>query len=40
MGTFCRELRNNGRTDRFAVYVVDSGGPKEAQVLAQLGEYD
>ena len=25
-------VQNNGRTDRFAVWVVDSGGLKEAQV--------
>jgi len=31
-GTFCRELCRNFWTDRFAVWVVDSGGPKEAQV--------
>ena len=31
-GTFCRKLCKNGRTDRFAVWIVDSGGPKEAQV--------
>jgi len=30
--TFCRELCENGSTYRFAVWVVDSGGPKEAQV--------
>jgi len=29
--TFCRELCKNGCTDRFAVWVVDSGEPKEAQ---------
>jgi len=29
---FCRELCKNGRTDRLAVWIVDSGGPKEAQV--------
>ena len=27
-GTFCRELCRNGGTDRFAVWVVDSGGPE------------
>jgi len=32
IGTFCRELCNYGRTDEFAVWIVDSGGPKEAQV--------
>jgi len=32
VGTFYRELRKNGWTDRFAVWVVDSGGPKEAWV--------
>jgi len=26
------QLRKNGRTDRFTIWVVDSGGPKEAQV--------
>jgi len=30
--TLCRELCKNGWTDRFAVWVVDSGGLKEAQV--------
>jgi len=30
--TFCRELCRNGWTDRFAVWFVDSGGPKEAAV--------
>jgi len=30
--TFCRDLCKNGRTYRFAVWIVDSGGPKEAQV--------
>jgi len=30
--TFCRELCKNGWTDRFAIWVVDSGGQKEAQV--------
>ena len=29
---FCRELCQNGWTGRFAVRIVDSGGPKEAQV--------
>ena len=28
----CRELCKNGQTDRFAVWVVDLGGPTEAQV--------
>jgi len=32
IGTFCHELCRNGRTDQFAVWVVGSGGPKEAQV--------
>jgi len=32
IGTFCRELCKNGRTDRFAVWTVDSGGPKEPLV--------
>jgi len=34
IGTFCRELCKNGRsrTDRFAVWIVDSGGPKQEQV--------
>jgi len=38
-----RELCKNGSTDRDAVWVVDSGGPKEACVtytLAEPGEYD
>jgi len=30
--TLCRELCKNGWTDRFTPWVVDSGGPKEAQV--------
>jgi len=30
--TFCRELCKNSRTDRFAIWIVDLGGPKEAQV--------
>ena len=44
--TLCSELFTNGSTDRFAVSVVDSGGPKEEQVqswegtLAPPGEYD
>jgi len=29
---FLHELCNNGRTDRFPVWIVHSGGPKEAQV--------
>jgi len=32
IGTFCRELCRNDWTDRFAICVVDSGWPKEAQV--------
>jgi len=32
IGTFCRELCENRWTGRFAVWIVDSGGPKEAQV--------
>jgi len=36
IGTFCRELYRSGWTDRFAVWVVDSGGPKEAQVQSYL----
>jgi len=32
MGTFCNELYKNGWTGRFAVWIVASGGPKEAQV--------
>jgi len=32
IGTFCRELCKNGWTFRFAIWAVDSGGPKEAQV--------
>ena len=31
-GTFCRELWKNSWTSRFAIWTVDSGGPKEAQV--------
>jgi len=43
--TLCREMCRNGWTDRDAVWVVDSGGPKEARVtrvctLALPGEYD
>jgi len=30
IGTFCRELCKNGRTDRFAFRIVDSGRPEEA----------
>ena len=38
---FCRKLCKNGWTDRFAVWVVDSSGPKEAQVQSySSGEYD
>jgi len=29
--TVCRELCKNGLTDRFTVWVVDMGRPKEAQ---------
>jgi len=32
MYTLCRELSRNGLTDRFAVWVVNLGGPKEAPV--------
>jgi len=32
IGTFCRELCKNGWTDRFAVWILESGGSKEAQV--------
>jgi len=32
IGTFCHELCRNSWTDRFAVWVVDLDGPKEAQV--------
>ena len=32
IGTFCGELCRSGWTDRFAVWVVDSGGLEEAQV--------
>jgi len=39
--TLCRELCKNGLTDRDAVWVVDSGGPKEACVTrGHIGEYD
>jgi len=31
-GTFCRELYKNCWTNRFAVWFVESGRPKEAQV--------
>jgi len=34
--TFCRELRKNGWNDRFAIWVVDSGGRKETQVQSYL----
>jgi len=30
--TLRSELYENGWTDRFAIWVVDSGGPKEARV--------
>jgi len=30
LGTHCGELSKYDRTDRDAVWVVDSGGPKEA----------
>ena len=30
--TLCHQLCKNGCTDRFAVWVVDSGGPKKAHV--------
>ena len=32
--TFCHDLCKNGCTDQFAVWVVDSGGPKEAEVTS------
>ena len=32
IGTFCRELCRNSWTNRFAIWIVDSGGPKEARV--------
>jgi len=32
IGTFCCELCRSGWTDRFAVWVVDLGGPKQEQV--------
>jgi len=32
VGIFCCELCKNGRTDRFAIGIVDSGVPSEAQV--------
>ena len=32
IGAFCRELCKKGQTDRFPVWIVDSGGPKEALV--------
>jgi len=43
--TLCCDLCRNGWTDRNAVWIVDSDGPKEACVksgctLAQSGEYD
>jgi len=34
--TLCCELCKNGWTDRFAIGVVDLGGPKEAQVQSYL----
>ena len=34
--TLCSELCKKGWTDRFAVRVVDTGGPKEAQVQSYL----
>jgi len=34
--TFCGELCRSGWTDRFAAWVVDSGGPKEAQLQLYL----
>ena len=34
--TFCHQLYKNGWTDRFAVWVVNSGGPKEAKVKSYL----
>jgi len=34
--TLCCELWKNNWTYRFAIWVVDSGGPKEAQVKVQL----
>jgi len=33
---FRRELCKNGGTDRFAGWVVDAGGPKEAHVQSYL----
>jgi len=36
MGTYCHHLCENGWTDRFAIWVVISGGPKEAQVQSYL----
>ena len=32
IGTFCQELCKNGGTNRFAVWIVDSGAAKEGQV--------
>ena len=34
--SICRELQKNGSTKRFAIWVVDLGGPKEAQVQSYL----
>jgi len=34
--TLCRELCKNSWTDQFAIWVVDSGRPKEAQVKSYL----
>ena len=34
--TLCHELCKNGLTDRFAIWLVDSGLPKEAQVQSYL----
>jgi len=39
LGTFCRELCGNGCTDRFAVWVVDLGGPKEARVQSYSADW-
>jgi len=36
VGTFCCELCKNGQTDRLAVWIVDSGRLKEAQVQLYL----
>jgi len=32
IGNFCHDLCKNGLTDRFAILVVDAGGPKEEHV--------